>query len=391
MNSDNLQEQETVSFTKIIGVLKRSIFIIILSVMLCVAIGLLTSSYLPQKYKSKAILSVQSSYFQHPLVNNLISEVQDPSEMSARRLAILRLALSDQFLDTLGHKYNLIVAPTSEADLLMQREALLKKIEYFSVSPSNFQISIVTNDPTSSFLATQEVLAQMSFTLIEKRYQSLMQAREAILNQAKLLNSTLSDTASGPQRAGLVAQLAAMESNLSALRSRFTDSHPDVMKARGQTRSLESRINNLKEKPSSSDEYTKVFLSPSSRATTQDIFDDLLKKLSHLNIVLGMEKDRENVSYLGIIEQPRVPSKAFFPNPVEFALFGALAGLMLSAMLITYRELNRVEEISSDQAAELLGLELLGEIPSLNLHQLLPLLNAPTKTALALPHRRQEG
>ncbi len=384
--------EETISLVQVAGVLRRNAIATMLLVLLFAGIAFLVADLLPQRYKSKAILNIQSSYFQHPLVSDLISEVRDPSEMSAQRLSLLRLALNDQFLDRLGEEYRLYMQPNDEARRILNREALLKRIEYFSVSPSSFQISVVTNEAKTSFLATQEILGQMTYTLIERRYQALMQARQAVLTQATLLNRTLVSDGSAIQRETLQQQLATMESNLSVLRARYTESHPEVRRLEGLTQALESRISNVADRPTAGvDDYTKVFLSPSSRVTSQEIFSDLLKKLSHLNIVLEMERDRENVSYLGVIEQPALPTKAFFPDQIQFALIGALLGLLVSGILTTFRELQRANNFSPDQAAAFLGIELLGELPVLTARARALLLDSSPKGVFALPPPTPEG
>lgn len=382
--------QESLSVTQILGIIRRNFFGVLLSVLLCAALAVLATDYIPDKYKSKAVLSIQSGYFQHPLVRDLISETQDPGELSARRLSLLRLALNDNFLDRLGVRFGFYEHPYDARLRILDREEFLKKIEYFAVSPTSFQISIISPDASSAFMATKEVLNQMTFTLIEQRYQTLMQAREAILKQARLLSKSLNSPEASTARDVLEAQLAKMESSLAALRSRYTESHPQVVKLRSQSRALESRLKNMPAttaKPSEA--YNEVFLNPASRASSQEIFDDLLKKLSHLNIVLEMERDRQNVSYLTVIEQPTIPTQPFFPNPLEFALYGALTGLVLSGIRVTYSELRRSSHLSPEKAAFEFDFDLLGELPPFESRHRALFLNPPPAYA-ALPPAQEE-
>jgi|GEM_PF-1926750 len=384
MHTDNVQE--TLSVGQIGAVIRRNGTLILILICLSSIVALCAASFLSHKYKSKSILSIQSSYFQHPLVSDVLSNVQDPSEMSALRLSLLRLSLTDQFLDKLANKYRIYETSDDEISQVLNRELFLKRIEYFSVSPSNFQISIVTENANTAFAAMKDILAQMTDTVIEKRFQALMRARQAILTQAQMLSSTLAANKTAPLRETLEAKLSTMELNLEALRTRYADTHPDVLKVKDLTNALASRIDGLADRQiSDADDYTKIFLSPSSRTTSQEIFDDLLKKLSHLNIVLEMERDRQNVSYLGVIEQPSLPTKAFYPDPVRFALLGSVIGLVLAGIMVTVRELRRGDILSPDQAAEFLGIELLGELPKLTLRERLLLIDAPSKQVFALP------
>lgn len=385
--TSEIENSESISIGAIFQILKRHALSIILFVMVFAALGVLAAEYLPKKYKSKAILSIQSGYFQHPLVRDLISEVQDPGELSAQRLALLRMALNDTFLDRLGEKYGYYQYPWNSRMRLLDREEFLKKIEYFAVSPSSFQISIISDDPNTAFDVTSEVLNQMTFTLIDQRYQTLMQAREAILKQAKLLNNTLGSEGGLPNREALETELAKMEAGLAALRTRYTDSHPEVVRMRGRSRALAEQIRRTPRASGSPqvDDYTKVFLSPASRASSQEIFNDLLRKLSHLNVVLEMERDRQNVSYLNVIEQPTVPTKPFFPDPIEFALYGGLLGLIVSGIRMTYSEIKRSARLSPERAALEFDFDILGELPPFETHHARLFLGGPRRVA-ALPH-----
>lgn len=387
------KENETLSIGQIWAIFKRSIMLALTCMLLGTLLAFLATEYLPKKFKSKAVLSIQSSYFQHPLVSDVVSELQDPSEMSARRLSLLRLALNDQFLDKLGEAYQIYKHPSDSRARVMERELFLKQIEYFSISPSSFQVSLVAKNPQTALYAAQDVLAQMTFTLIQQRYSQLVQAQQAILKQAKILKGALDDTSALPQRETLQRELDKMQSNLSALQSRFTEGHPEVLKMKGATQALRTRIKNLEIKSTTNEElYSDVFLSPSSRTTTQDIFNDLLKKLSHLNIVLEMERDRANVSYLGIIEKPSLPMKAFSPDPIVFAAMGAAAGLALALIIIISRELKRASLLTPRQAESYFGLELIGELPPLTSKEKKLLIEGPTRELLvALPVPSREN
>jgi hypothetical protein len=387
------QSGDTISFKQIAQIAKRNWFYFFFWVLASIAAFLLAAEYIPQKYKSKAVLNIQSSYFQHPLVSDLLSEVQDSSELSAQRLSLLRLSLNDDFLDYLGEKYQVYKHGSDSNLRIVDREDLLKKIEYFSVSPTSFQVSMSASSPLAAFEMTKKILEQMTFTLIEKRYQTLVQARTAVLKQAKVLNAALSASGGGvPQREELEAQLSKMEANLAALRNRYTDSHPDVVRLQGLKQQLMSQIQNaLKIKPKPEDEYTSVFLSPASRVSSQQIFDDLLKKLSHLNVVLEMEKDRENVSYLGVIEEPLVPTRAYFPDRMQFALFGLFTGLVIASLRVIYRELKRAGKIVPERVMLDYGIEFLGELPALEGKQPLLLLAGPSRGQLMLPSFAKEN
>src|SRR5205085_2136634 len=126
--------------------------------------------------------------FHSPLVSDLISEITDLNEQNAQRVSLLRRALTDDFLNDLAHKYKVFDDFDEESQITAaQRENLLKKIEYFSISPTNFQISATSNNPLDSFEMTKAVLKQIMDTLIEERYKTFVKARDGISSQVQFL------------------------------------------------------------------------------------------------------------------------------------------------------------------------------------------------------------
>src|SRR5437870_2874407 len=100
-------DDKSISLEYLLSIARRNIVGLVLSLFICVGAAFLASVYLPKTYKSKAVLNIQSSYFKNPLVSDLISEITDPGELNAQRQSLLRLSLSDPFLNSLGEKYHI--------------------------------------------------------------------------------------------------------------------------------------------------------------------------------------------------------------------------------------------------------------------------------------------
>ncbi len=359
-------EDKTITLEYLIGLLQRHFFGIVVCICICLEGSILAIMYLPKKYKSTAVLNIHSSYFKSPLVSDLISEITDPSELSAQRQSLLRLALDDQFLDGLGEKYGLF-KHSSESELqTVERELLLKRIEYFSLSATSFQISIGASDSYQAYNMTKEVLEQMTFTLIEERYQILVKARDAIQTQVEFLNRALKDSQSGNQTQYLQNELDKINGNINSLRQKFTESHPDLLRLREKAKTLKSR---MRGRPAVAalehDDFTGAFAIPSSKQPIQDIYNDLLKKLSHLNIVLQMENDRDNVSYLAVIEQPRLAASPYFPKKRVVLTVGLVVGLVLGLVQAVFYELRKLTRLTPELAARSMQVPFLGELPAL--------------------------
>src|SRR5436190_2038059 len=127
-------EEQTLQLQDVIAIIKRNIWSVLITVVLCGCIGFAIASILPKRYKAKAVLDIPSSYFHNPLVSDLISDITDPSELNSQRMALLRLALSDEYLDSLGERFGLFQFPKDHPKRVSERSGLFQRIEYFSLN-----------------------------------------------------------------------------------------------------------------------------------------------------------------------------------------------------------------------------------------------------------------
>lgn len=378
---------DMINLADLLGIAKRNIFGVLVICIVCLSIALLALVVLPKKYKAKAVLNIQSSYFRNPLVSDLISEVNDMNELNAQRQSLLRLALNDSFLDDLASRYKVYERPSDPRLQAIERELFLQRIEYFSLSATTFQVSITASDAYGAFGMTTEVLKQMTDTFVQERYKSLVRARDAIKAQVQTLGSALGGLGEKNQSDELVREMENVAEQIRILRSKFTEGHPEVAALRQKERVMQDRMAHMNAKSSPpQDETAKQFLNQSSKQPVQDIFNDLLKKLSHLDIVLEMERDRDKVSYLSVIEQPTVPTRPSFPNQIQILIYAVCAAVFLSAVYVVYRELKRQAECSPARLADDLETDLLGELTPLPTRKDLLMIGAgPAGARLALP------
>jgi hypothetical protein len=384
-------EHEELSITDIFALIKRHYKRMILTTFACGVVAIGVGLLLPEQYKSYAILDIQGTYFRHPLVSNLVSEVNDPRELNSMRASLLQYALNDRFLHDFGERFNLYRYPPESPRRLEEREALRDRIEYFSVSPTSFSIATIADNATLAFEMTNRVLSQITHTLIERRYLLLQSARDAIQRQAGVLNRTLLEldgsSMARRQRQVLEEELIKMDTNLKELRSIYTENHPQIQQLESRNRTLQSQFQELGLSMQTDKELKDVFSSHTSLGSSQEIYDNLLKMLSDLNIVLEMERDRGNVSYLGVIQDPNVPLAPISPKKPLLLLLGLGAGAFLSLVQVGYLELQRVRFVSPEQAARALGVSQLGELPVLIEEGKTLLIEAPKRSTQALPFK----
>jgi capsular polysaccharide biosynthesis protein len=376
---------------------KYALSSIIITVVTTVAAILIAYS-IPKKFRTKAILNIQSNYFRNPLVSDLIPESSDPAELNAQRNALLRLSMNDTFLDSIGEKYKLYKSTPNTSLRDIEREGLLKKIEYYSLNATNFQITVTGKTALLVYEITKDVLKQMTFTLIEERYKTIIRARDAIQNQVDFLARIHkhTDAFNSSNTNKLRDELDKINANISALKKKFTDNHPELSVLRQKQMTVRERLKQSSVKDTKipsveqDDDITRAFVSRNSNAPVNDIYNDLLRKLSYLSIVLEMEKDRDKLSYLNVLEEPKIPAGAFFPNKQLFAIFGLATGIVISIILGIFSELKRITIVTPEKASDVLGFPLLGTLPPLAGARTQLLLEGTLKkvnpSALSLPH-----
>lgn len=357
---------ELLQFTEVTGFARRRFLLILIGFTLGAVLGFTGSTCIPKKYRSKALLTIQSGYFHHPLISDTVAGIQDTAEMNSQRSALLRLALDDEFLESFGRKFFSKGTDSSALAKPQDYESILKHIEYFPTNPTSFQISVTTNSPTTALRATDEILTQIITTLERQRYQRLAKAHRSLVQQATLLQHSLSQSYSAPERDTLQSRMRALRARLAALEEHLSENHPDVIALKRQLHSLSSREQETApSKEANEINVDGIFLHPQARSTTQEIIDDLLKKISFLAVVLHMRPGPGRCSFVDIIERPRLPTSPFSPNRVQVTLIGAAAGLFIALSIAIRGELHRRSTIQPTEAETFLDIKLLGELPLL--------------------------
>ncbi|MFM1847452.1 MAG: hypothetical protein RL417_926 [Pseudomonadota bacterium] len=368
--------------------LRRHLGRILSPVLIAGLAGWLLSGLITPRYKAKAVLNIQSSYFRNPLVSDLVPEVTDPGELSAQRQSLLRLALDDQFLDELGDTYKVFKYPTGSPERTEERGEFLKTIEYFALNPTTFQISALANSGRDAAHMVERIVAQITRTLVAERYTALMRARDAIAAQVKFLSRALRELSGGGGNLHpdyLEGELERLDEQINNLRKRYTENHPEVFRLKGREAELKGALDRARKRAPRDADEVGAFVTPSSKAPVQDIYNDLLKKLSHLSIVLSMERDRENLSYLAVLENPAVPLAPFSPKRLFFLLGGLAVGFIFGLMRVARIEYARFTAVTPTLSAEALGVPLLGVLQPLNGSEQLMLDAGGMETRRALP------
>lgn len=372
MSQDRERQEDFIQLHEIVGIFRRNLTILGSAILIGGILGSGLGFVLQPKYKATAILNIQSSYFGTPMAQDIIATVHDPGEQNARRMALLRLSLNNEFLNQLGEKYGVFKYPATDPYRTVEVEAFLKGIEFFAISPTNFQIAASSNTGQKAYDMTEDVLNQMITTLYEERYSSLLRTQLALKNNLRALSNGIRGISvpSGDQDTESMRQsLAAMNTEIEILQNRFSPQHPRVIRLKEQASRLENEIGSggggsgrtSRVGPSAG----QAMESPTSEKSAKELYDELLRKLNYLNIVIEMEKDPKSVDYITVIEKPVLPAKPFSPKKRVLASVGLGAGFLIGLILAVFLELKRGTFAPPDNTSRSLDVPFLGVLPAL--------------------------
>lgn len=261
---------------------------------------------------------------------------------------------------------------------LDQQDARLAdfKRRYFGQLPTDEQRNLEMLNSTRSRL---EVVTQ---ELATAQQQKIVQ--ESLLTQ-QLRAKPTTETGAGPT--DLQKQLTTLQDQLSALRARYTEEHPDVMKLKSQIRNLQQQLGNMPPPPPVVKEDSvhdtpemqqtrtairlaegniraklaeqarlnhevsalqgRLQLSPAVeeqyKSLTRDyetalqFYNDLLTKKTQSEMATNLEKRQEGEQFR-LMDSPDLPLKPEFPNRMKFGFVGLGAGLLVGIGLAWLRE-----------------------------------------------------
>jgi hypothetical protein len=366
---NNLLVEHNLELTEIFQLIRRHAVTVLLVWIVVFTGTFLVVQQLPKKFKSTAILNIPSSYFSNPLVRELVPEPSEPGELNAQRISLLKFAMNEEFLDSLGENFKIYQYPRDTRRRIEERDQLREKIEYFTLSPTTVQLSSVQDNANQAFHLMQAVMSRMIAVLVEERYRSLEKARNAIQEQTKFLAKALTRAKKVSNAKHLEDELRKVNTDLAAIRQKYTDKHPEVAELINQAVAMKAQI--VKEKgneaplPQSNDTdaIAAAISNDGSSSSLENLYNDLLRKLSYLSIALSMERGSESMSFLSILQQPSLPTKPFFPNIKVASVFAALLASFISVGIILASETKRRTLISPQTAAIALDTQFIGELP----------------------------
>jgi polysaccharide chain length determinant protein (PEP-CTERM system associated) len=316
----------------------------------------------------------------------------------------LRQELSDQTTQFLGKQLEDAKSKLDDQD---SKLAAFKRLHIGSLpDESQTNLSVLTELNTQLDAVTQAL----------GRAQQDKSFAESVLTQQLAARQASQVGPNGPNPDSLEQQLAAQEQQLSELQSKYTDDHPDVIKAKSNIETLNQKIANAEggEKTAQADRQTKSVAEPpqiqnlraqtfqleqgiKQRAAQQEeiqrqiklyqarvessptieqeykeltrdyqtalaFYNDLLTKRNQSAMANDLER-RQQGEQFQVLDPANLPDKPSFPSKQLFALGGFGAGLGAAISLVLLIEILDTSLHSKQSVENVLQLPVLATIP----------------------------
>jgi succinoglycan biosynthesis transport protein ExoP len=280
-------------------------------------------------------------------------------------------------------------------------EWLQERLASTQKSMRETQEKLIQSYRGQDFVLTPEQGGQSSFaTTLNNLNLDLVGAQtrrielESVLNQAAQLKSqpdgleTLPHVVADALSAALATQLAGLTSDMTRLRERFREAHPDVVRLQAQidqvrqarrvraeqiVRSLEAELGAVRRKESeikaAIDEQKAQAAGQSRRASetealrkevdsSKNLYEVLLQKMNETDIAASLKSQT-----VTIIERASPPTSPVRPDKKRYALLSLALGLLAGIALVLGRDLLENTLKDPEEVERYLHLDLLAAVP----------------------------
>lgn len=320
-------------------------FVILTSVAACAVISMVGFKFVPKRYKVQASITIQTQYFQNPLVRDFLPETFDGAELRSQREAIIRYALNHQYLLKIGKQYDLFEKKPDSEITSYDLEKLSKKFEVVQVGPTSFLLGYFSSNPEIGYKIVQDLIAHIRVTLANERRSLLTRLHDAIQDRLESLSFGQDGgvTSVMAARPDLVKQeIERMEEEIRVLRNTYSDKHPAVTRLTKRIKDLGNWLKNHNEVPATS-VRTPNFSGAKVDPASKELFGDLLKKFHYLEVVMYLDEQNKD-SYLTLLYEPFVPKAPIWPKRPIFLIWGIATGFLIGTLIVLIGELSQTVE-----------------------------------------------
>jgi hypothetical protein len=327
----------------------------------------------PRSYRAEAVVHIGVSYFQNPLIGDLISQTHDPGELRAEREKILKSALGVEFAERLGEKYQLFKTKRNDTLHDVEIELFLKSLDIAPVTATQFSIKYKNRNPETVNAIIHEAIDAIRTTMYERRVRMLEEFFAVLQDEIANTKGGAPLPGSGPmtpggekrvaaEKAQIQAQINVLDKRLGDLLRAYSENHPSVQAIKNEI----AEMKDAERGGGLSAHLTKkrrVFRSGGSGMETMNIREDLRKQEHLLSISLEMEKKDPTMStYVTLVKEPLYPKTPAFPKLKLFLLTALIMGIMASVVSVAMAEFWARAQMAPKQLAKEMGLELFGNV-----------------------------
>jgi capsular polysaccharide biosynthesis protein len=365
MNTDKVFFRDLI---KTIDSYKKSIIlIVVLSVAFCFQL----TFWIEKQYTAMFEINVYSKYFQNPLISGVIPDVFNLPEMRFAIDSMVKEAISDDYIDQLGRKYNLYSGTKDQREMAKERQLLRDRFNYFSTGGQSYQISFSHSDPFIAKEIAEKTLTTVKDHIVGKRIKTIELVKEVMIKKLNSFNASQKFTEKGSEKAlaskspeVLKEELVKIETSISALSKQYSANHPIMLNLKQRQKTI---TNWLKEfDVSKVDSTVDLPMSVShNKVITEQLSSKFYAKYHDFNIALEIEK-KSLQNYIGIIKSPQLPTAPIWPKKRLFASLGFILGLVVAFIYVFIREIvvpSRDEKLAIE--AEKLNTMILGVMPKM--------------------------
>lgn len=345
----------------------RIILICVLSVAFCLQL----TFWIEKQYTSTFEINVYSKYFQNPLISGVIPDVFNIPEMRFAIDSMVKEAISDDFVDQLGRKYNMYSDTKDAREMARDRQMLRDRFSYFSTGGQSYQISFNHSDPFIAKEITEKVMARVKGHIVDKRIRTIELVKEVMIKKLNSFNASQKFTQKGSDKSlaskspdVLTEELVKVNTSLDALSKQYSPNHPIMSGLKQRQRTIKSWLKeyDLSKVDSAVD---LPFSMTHDKVVSEQLSSKFYAKYHDFNIALEIEK-KSLQNYIGIIKSPQLPTAPMWPKKRLFASLGFILGLVISFIYVFISEVlvpSRSEKVVKE--AEELGAIVLGTLPKI--------------------------
>lgn len=322
---------------------------------LAVGFSLQLTNLIPRKYKSTFEINVYSKYFKSPLISEIIPGVYNIPEMRFTIDSMVKEAISDDYIDEIGSKYNLYKEELSEREFARQRQFLKDRFAFFSTGGQSYQVSFIADDPHMAKDVAESTLALIKNHIIQKRIATIELVKQIMVKKLNSFNAAQKISQKGSDKVlaskspdVLKSELLKINANISALSKQYNSSHPKIKNLLERRRTIKGWLKEFKNYGIEAASEVPVAITQNKEIAAQ-IASKFYTKYHDFNIALEIEK-KSLESYIGVIKRPQLPTSPISPKKRLFASVGMIFGLILSFLFVFIKEItapNKDEQLTA--------------------------------------------